>query len=111
MCLSKNGSKLKPGYKGCKRLHPARGHARATCEIRRAARHFGQSAAAMRAVAWCESRYQWWIAGHHQGMWQYLWSTWRSLPWWRRSVYHPRWSSLATAYAWKIGRRGEWSCA
>ena len=110
MCLGKEGHKLKSSYRGCSVLHPSRRPARLKCEIHRAAVHFGQSEAALRAVAWCESRYRWWINGHHEGAWQYLWSTWWSLPYGRRSPYSARWSTLATAYAWDIGRRGEWAC-
>lgn len=100
---------LKKGYKPCKQLSP-RYPRQAKCAINRAARHYGQSAAAMKAVAWCESRYQWWIDGHHEGMFQYLWSTWLSTPFGRRSPYNPKWASLATGWMWSVGRRGEWAC-
>jgi hypothetical protein len=78
--------------------------------IRYAAWRYHQDADMMIRVAHCESGWRPHIAGAHQGMWQYLWSTWRSLPWRNRSPYSARWSSLATAYAWSIGRKGEWEC-
>lgn len=103
--------KLKPRYERCDDLHPTRKPDRLFCEIRRAADHFGQSRSEMKSVAWCESRYAWWISGAHEGAFQYLWSTWNSLPYHRHSPYNPRWAAMQTAFAWSIGRKGEWACA
>lgn len=100
---------LKPGYEPCKKLRP-RYPRRAKCNINRAARHYGQSAPAMKAVAFCESTYRWWISGAHQGLFQYLWSTWRSTPYGGHSPYNPKWASLATGWMWASGRRNEWAC-
>lgn len=102
--------KLKAKYRPCKSLRP-RYPRRAKCAINRAAKHYGQSAPYMRSVAYCESTYRWWINGHHEGLFQFLWSTWRSTPFGHRSPYNPKWASMATGWMWTQGRRGEWACA
>lgn len=112
MCLGAQGSKLKPSYKGCKKLHPGRGSARATCEIARAARHWHQSRSFMRSLAACESRYNW--RAHNpsgaSGLFQFMPSTFASTPYRHRSLWHPKWNAMAAGWMLSVGRRAEWAC-
>ena len=80
--------------------------------IRLAAAAYGQSAVALRRVMLCESssNARAVSAGGHRGAFQYLPSTWRSLPFRGFSPHDPVAAALATAYAWKHGRKGEWQC-
>ncbi len=80
--------------------------------IRLAAAAYGQSAAALRRTAWCESRYQRYTGGSYLSFWQYDWPTWRSSPFAAFSPFDPVASSLATAWYWRRGERERWpNCA
>lgn len=78
--------------------------------IRYASLKYDEPYGDMIRVANCESGRNPKSAGHHQGMYQYLFSTWATTPYASKSVYSARWNSLATAWMWSVGRRGEWAC-
>lgn len=80
--------------------------------IFRAALHRRQSYPVMLRVGWCESRLNPSAVspGGHVGLYQYLWSTWRTTPYREHSPFSAKWASLATAWMWSVGRKNEWSC-
>lgn len=90
----------------CKRFDQYQRQAR--CEIRRAAKHYRQSPELAVRVADCESDFRWWLDGTYEGMFQFLWSTWRTTPYAKRSPYSPKWNSMAAMWMWANGRSGEW---
>lgn len=80
------------------------------CWIRRAARRWHQNYDNMVRVAWCESTMGQNVGNHHIGLFQFLQSTFNSTPYRGRPAAHPKWNSLAAAWMWAHGRRGEWEC-
>lgn len=94
------------------RLRCDQHHVRAC--ITRAAIHRGQPVGYMKVVAYCESRFN--PLAYNQssgagGLFQFLASTWRTVPQRRHSRFSAKWAALAAAWMWQHGRRGEWSCA
>lgn len=82
--------------------------------ILRAALHRGQSPSYMRAVAYCESRFNPYAYNHSSGaagLYQFLASTWAGTPYARYPRTSAKWSALAAGWMWVHGRRGEWECA
>jgi hypothetical protein len=112
-CVDRECVRLKAGWPACRTLQRERGwgwQRVAVCEIDRAARHHGVGRYYLRSVSWCESGHRWWISGAYQGQYQYLVSSWYSMPHSYRRVGNPwnaKWASLATA---QLLRRG-WSRA
>ena len=82
----------------------------ARCHIYRAAKKYDQPVRDAVRVARCESNFRWWISGHHQGMYQFLYSTWATTPYAKKSPHSAKWNSLAAMWMWAHGRRGEWAC-
>jgi hypothetical protein len=80
--------------------------------ILRAALHRGQSYAALRALAYCESRNQRFARNPSgaAGPFQFMPSTWATTPYRSHSLYEWKWAALATAWMWSRGRRAEWAC-
>ncbi|MDQ3694770.1 MAG: hypothetical protein M3464_14265 [Chloroflexota bacterium] len=85
--------------------------------IRQAARRYDQSYKKMLCVARCESTGSRSLeacaynpTGPWHGMFQYLRSTWRTTPYHKKSMYHPKFAALATGWMWKERRQNEWSC-
>jgi soluble lytic murein transglycosylase-like protein len=82
--------------------------------IDRAAMRWHVSAGMLRRKAWCESR---WRPGAVNpssgaaGLFQFLWSTWATTPYARRSPFNAEYSSLAAGWMHAVGRGGEWACA
>lgn len=78
--------------------------------IRLAAMKYGMDYGSLVATATCESHLQPGSHGRFQGMWQFEWSTWRSLPrvFSRHSPYSARWSSMAAAWKMTHGGRAAW---
>jgi LysM repeat protein len=81
--------------------------------ITAAAQRYGQSPAAMIAVAQCESSlnpnaYN----GEYgaSGLFQFLPSTWATTPYANANIFDPYASANAAAWMWSVGRRGEWVC-
>lgn len=78
----------------------------------RAALHWAQSYRALRAVSYCESR--WDPAAQNPsgaaGLFQFIPGTWASTPYAGYSVYSAKYASLAAAWMWRVGRRSEWVC-
>ncbi|MBI3936377.1 MAG: hypothetical protein HY323_05320 [Betaproteobacteria bacterium] len=74
---------------------------------------YRQSAAALRRVAWCESRFYLWARspGGNVGPFQFAPATWAGTPFARFSPFDPVASSLATGWMWQRGRKNDWSCA
>lgn len=84
-----------------------------TAIITAAAQRYGQSPAAMIAVAQCESSlnpnaYN----GEYgaSGLFQFLPSTWATTPYANANIFDPYASANAAAWMWSVGRRGEWVC-
>lgn len=73
---------------------------------------YGQSATALRRVAFCESRFYLYArsSGGHLGPFQFAPSTWRSTPYAGFSVFDPIAAPLGAAWMWSRGRKGEWAC-
>jgi len=101
-----------PGEHAAQR-HCEHGHV-LSC-IHRAALHFHQDYGYLKAVSWCESR---WNPGARNpsssasGLFQFLYpSTWDTTPYRWHSVWSAKWNALAAAYAFRAGRAREWSCA
>jgi soluble lytic murein transglycosylase-like protein len=94
-------------------------HARVQCEhglvracIRRAALHRGVSESWLRAVAWCESRFDPGATnGRYVGLFQFGPVLWGALPYRHRSRFSPKWASLAAALAFRRGLSNQWECA
>jgi LysM repeat protein len=84
-----------------------------TAIITAAAQRYGQSPAAMIAVAQCESSlnpnaYN----GEYgaSGLFQFLPSTWQTTPYASSNIFDPYASANAAGWMWSVGRRGEWVC-
>lgn len=78
-----------------------------------AADTYGQSRAAMLAVARCESvldpnaiNY----SSNASGLFQFLPGTWATTPFANQSIFDPVASANAAGWMWSVGRRGEWVC-
>lgn len=82
----------------------------ARCHIYRAAKRYHQPNSDAVRVARCESGFRWFVSGHHQGLYQFLFSTYASTPYAGKNIYSPKWNSLAAMWMWAHGRRGEWQC-
>lgn len=82
--------------------------------IRRAALHYHQPFYDLLRVARCESTLNPWARnGVHAGLFQFRVatpSTWATTPYARKNPFRAKWSSLAAAWAWSVGRRSEWQC-
>lgn len=80
--------------------------------IRRAALRHRQPFRDLLRVARCESGLDPYAVGFevHHGLFQFLPSTFASTPYAGRSIMSAKWNALAAAWAWKVGRRGEWAC-
>ena len=80
--------------------------------IRRAALHRQQPFGDLLRVARCESRLNpYAVNGPHRGLYQFNWpGTWGTTPYARRDPFSAKWNALAAAWAWSVGRRGEWQC-
>jgi hypothetical protein len=81
--------------------------------ITEAAWRYGQSPAAMIAVARCESELNpkaYNRSSGASGLFQFLPSTWRSTPYANYSIFNAWASANAAAWMWSVGRRGEWVC-
>ena len=81
--------------------------------ITAAARRYGQSPAAMLAVARCESglnpRAVNRVSGV-AGLFQFTPRTWRTTPYAAQSVFDATANANAAAWMWSVGRRREWVC-
>ncbi len=84
-----------------------------TAIITAAAQRYGQSPAAMIAVAQCESSlnpnaYN----GQYgaSGLFQFLPSTWATTPYASSNIFDPYANANAAAWMWSVGRRNEWVC-
>ena len=81
--------------------------------ITAAARRYGQSPAAMVAVARCESglnpRAVNRVSGA-AGLFQFMPRTWCTTPYARASVFDAAANANAAAWMWSVGRRHEWVC-
>lgn len=79
--------------------------------IRFAAIRHHQPLRDMLRVARCESGLDPYnsYAGHH-GLYQFLPITWAMTPYAKHSIWSARFQALATAWMWRVGRRGEWAC-
>lgn len=79
--------------------------------IRRAALHYQQSFPDLLRVARCESSLDPYneYAGHY-GLFQFLPSTFATTKYAGRDINSAKWNSLAAAWMWANGRRGEWAC-
>jgi soluble lytic murein transglycosylase-like protein len=67
----------------------------------------------MRAVSWCESRWDPAAVGDgSRGLFQFLWSTWFSTPYKTRYIYSAWWNALAAGWLWRHdgGSWREWTC-
>lgn len=80
--------------------------------IDRAAIRWRVSAAMLRRKAWCESRFN--PFAHNpsgaSGLFQFMFGTWLSTPYGRRSIWSPKWNALGAAWMHHVGRGGEWAC-
>lgn len=100
-----SGIELKEKFRGCRRLGWPRS---VKCEVRRAAIHYGQPPSLAIRVAYCESKWRPRTDAHYEGLFQFLWSTWRTTPYAKRSPYSAKWNSLGAMWMWKAGRADEW---
>jgi hypothetical protein len=109
-CANHLCTRLKPHVRTCRQRHH-RYEAIARCSITRAARHYHQSVREAHYIAWRESRYRWWVTNSsaHRGMYQFTDTLWAHTPYHRRSVYSPRWSSLAAMWLWARGGKHHWA--
>lgn len=81
--------------------------------ITEAAINYGQSPAAMLAVARCESNLDPAVVNRSSGasgLFQFLPGTWRTTPFKTYSIFDPWANANAAAWMWQQGRRGEWVC-
>lgn len=81
--------------------------------ITAAAIEYGQSPAAMLAVARCESNLDPAVVNRSSGasgLFQFLPGTWRTTPFKTYSIFDPWANANAAAWMWQQGRRGEWVC-
>lgn len=101
-------------------IAPGRAHAQSAEvaeAIHEASATYGVSERWMRSIAWCESRFSPGATsrGGHAGLYQYRWSTWRTLSaragYPGTSPYDPWSAALVTAWALRNGFSAHWSCA
>ncbi len=81
--------------------------------ITAAANRYGQSPAAMIAVARCESNLNPNAVNprsNASGLFQFLPGTWRTTPYASYSIFDPWANANAAGWMWSVGRRGEWVC-
>lgn len=81
--------------------------------ITEAANRYGQSPAAMIAIARCESNLDPNAvnrSSNASGLFQFLPGTWRTTPYASYSIFDPWANANAAAWMWSVGRRGEWVC-
>jgi len=81
--------------------------------ITEAANRYGQSPAAMLAVAKCESHLDPNAANSRSGasgLFQFLPGTWKTTPYASYSIFDPWANANAAGWMWSVGRRGEWVC-
>ena len=81
--------------------------------IRYAALRYRQSFTDMMRVARCESGLNPYAVGFriHRGLFQFNYpGTWNTTPYAGRNPFSAKWNSLAAAWTWSQGRRGEWQC-
>ena len=109
-CANRLCTKDRPGVPSCVSRHGYQAIAR--CYIDRAARHYRQSPAEARFIAYRESRYHWTVtnASAHRGLYQFTDTLWRHTPYHRRSPYSPRYAPLAAMWLWKHGYKSAWAC-
>ena len=84
-----------------------------TAIITAAANRYGQSPAAMLAVAKCESNYDPNAINPRSsasGLFQFLPGTWKTTPYASYSIFDPWANANAAGWMWSVGRRGEWVC-
>jgi len=85
--------------------------ARVVSCIHRAALRWNVSYPMLRRKAWCESRLDPYATnGTHVGVFQFLWSTWATTPYARRSPWRAKWNALGAAWMHAHGRGNEWAC-
>jgi hypothetical protein len=75
-----------------------------------AAMKYHQSIVAAKRVAYCESTDNPRAAGGHEGLYQFLQSTYDTTPYRRRSVWMAHWNALAAMWMWAHGQKGQWQC-
>lgn len=81
--------------------------------ITAAAQRYGQSPAAMIAVARCESALNPRAVNRSSGasgLFQFMPGTWRTTPYAAQDIFDPVANANAAAWMWSVGRRGEWVC-
>lgn len=81
--------------------------------LRNAARAYDVPYAELRAVSYCESRWNAHAVGNgSHGLFQFLRSTWARTPFARRYIYSPHWNALAAAWLYRHdgGSWREWTC-
>jgi hypothetical protein len=81
--------------------------------IHGAALTYGADEGWMLRVSYCESTWNRFAvngSSGSSGLFQFIFSTWRTTPYGERSIWSVRWQSLAAAWMWKQGRSGEWVC-
>lgn len=81
--------------------------------ITAAATRYGQPAAAMLAVARCESNLDPTAVNSRSGasgLFQFLPGTWKTTPYASHSIFDPWANANAAGWMWSVGRRGEWVC-
>jgi soluble lytic murein transglycosylase-like protein len=80
--------------------------------LRNAAAKWGVPYSELKAVAWCESRWNPRAVGAGSyGLMQFIPSTWAATPYRHRDIYDPWWNALAAA--WLVRHDGswrQWSC-
>jgi hypothetical protein len=109
-CANRYCSKDDPGVSSCRARD---GHkAISRCYIDRAARHYRQSRYVARRVAWCESKYRWWVVNRagYTGLYQFGRTLWAHTPYHAKSRKSPRYAALAAMWMWKRGGQHHWSC-
>ena len=86
---------------------------RVTATWHRAAIRWNVSEAMLRRKAWCESRMNpgaYNASSGSSGLFQFIPSTWRTMPYRWHSIWSARWNALAAAWMHHVGRGGEWTC-
>lgn len=79
--------------------------------IYRAANLYRVSGSVLMRRAWCESRLSPGATnGRYMGLFQFGWTAWSITPYAGHSPYHPKWASLAAAWAEAHGYAHLWSC-